>query len=45
LTEKKDGTDITLVCTKTLNEAEKADWEKLIRDTFAKFEKALTNAN
>jgi hypothetical protein len=45
LTEKKDGTDITLVCTKTLNEAEKADWEKLIQDTFAKFERALTNAN
>jgi uncharacterized protein YndB with AHSA1/START domain len=41
LTEKKDGTDIALNCTKTLNEAEKADWEKLIHETFARFARQL----
>lgn len=44
LTEKKDGTDISLSCTKTLNESEKPDWEKLVQETFAKFQKALNNA-
>jgi uncharacterized protein YndB with AHSA1/START domain len=42
LTEKKDGTDIALNCTKTLNEAEKADWEKLVQETFAKFARQLS---
>lgn len=44
LTEKKDGTDISLSCTKTLNESEKPDWEKLVQETFEKFQKALNNA-
>lgn len=44
LTEKKDGTDISLSCTKTLNDSEKPDWEKLVQETFAKFQKALNNA-
>jgi hypothetical protein len=44
LTERSDGTDIALTCTKTLNQAEKAAWEKLIQDTFEKFQLALSNA-
>lgn len=43
LTEKKDGTDIALNCTKTLNQAEKPGWEKLVQDTFAKFARQLSN--
>jgi hypothetical protein len=37
LTEKKDGTDIVLSCSKTLNELEKLEWEKLVKETFARF--------
>jgi hypothetical protein len=37
LTEKKDGTDIILSCSKTLNEAEKLEWEKLVQETFDRF--------
>jgi hypothetical protein len=37
LTEKKDGTDIVLSCSKTLNEVEKLEWEKLVKETFARF--------
>jgi hypothetical protein len=45
LTEKKDGTDIILSCTKTLTEQEKLDWEKVAQDTFSNFKKALSNAS
>jgi hypothetical protein len=44
LTEKKDGTDITLSCSKTLNEQEKQDWENLVQKCFSKFQEALTDA-
>jgi uncharacterized protein YndB with AHSA1/START domain len=44
LTEKKDGTDITLSCSKTLNEQEKQDWENLVQGCFSKFQEALTDA-
>ena len=37
LTEKKDGTDIVLSCSKTLNAIEKPEWEKLVQETFARF--------
>jgi hypothetical protein len=37
LSEKKDGTDIVLSCSKTLNEVEKLEWEKLVKETFARF--------
>jgi hypothetical protein len=45
LTERSDGTDIALNCTMTLNQAEKAAWEKLTQDTFEKFKLALSNAS
>jgi hypothetical protein len=45
LTERSDGTDIALNCTKTLNQAEKAAWEKLTQETFAKFQLALSKAS
>lgn len=45
LTEKKDGTDIVLSCSKTLNEQEKPAWEKTVQDCFSKFQKALTNGS
>jgi hypothetical protein len=45
LTEKKDGTDIVLSCSKTLNEHEKPAWEKEVQDCFARFQKALTNGS
>lgn len=38
LTEKNDGTDISLTITKTLSEAEKSDWEKLVRECFERFQ-------
>jgi hypothetical protein len=44
LTEKKDGTDIVLNCSKTLNQQEKLEWEKLVQETFSRFQKALSNA-
>ena len=44
LTEKKDGTDIVLNCSKTLNQEEKLEWEKLVQETFSRFQKALSNA-
>lgn len=37
LTEKKDGTDIVLSCSKTLNQAEKPEWEKIVQETFDRF--------
>jgi len=37
LTEKKDGTDVVLSCSKTLNAIEKPAWEKLVQETFARF--------
>jgi hypothetical protein len=45
LTEKKDGTDIVLSCSKTLNEQEKPAWEKTVQECFSKFQKALTNGS
>ena len=45
LSERGDGTDIALTCTKTLNQAEKTAWEELAKDTFARFQKAWTNAS
>jgi hypothetical protein len=45
LTEKKDGTEITLSCSKTLNEQEKPDWEKTVQECFTRFQKALTDAS
>jgi hypothetical protein len=45
LTEKKDGTDIVLSCSKTLNEQEKPAWESEVQDCFARFQKALTNGS
>jgi hypothetical protein len=44
LTEKKDGTEIVVNCSKTLNEQEKLEWERLVQDTFSRFQKALSNA-
>lgn len=44
LTERKDGTDIVLNCTKTLTLAEKPDWEKLVQECFAKFQRGLSDA-
>jgi hypothetical protein len=43
LTEKKDGTDISLNCTKTLAEKEKPEWENIVQECFTRFQKALTN--
>ena len=37
LIEKKDGTDVVLSCSKTLNAIEKPEWEKLVQETFARF--------
>ena len=45
LTEKKDGTDILVSCSKTLNEQEKQDWENVVQECFSRFQKALTNAS
>jgi hypothetical protein len=45
LTEKKDGTDISLSFTKTLNEVEKSDWEQLVRECQERFQKLVTDAN
>lgn len=45
LTEKKDGTDIVLSCSKTLNEQEKPAWEKTVQECFSRFKEALTNGN
>ena len=45
LTEKKDGTDIVLSCSKGLNEQEKLDWEKTVQDCFARFQKAINDAS
>jgi hypothetical protein len=45
LTEKKDGTDIILSCSKTLNEQEKLDWEKAVQGCFERFQKALDSAS
>lgn len=45
LTEKKDGTDIALSCSKSLNEQEKLDWEKTVQECFTRFQKVLNSAN
>jgi hypothetical protein len=45
LTEKHDGTDIVLSCSKTLNEIEKPAWEKTVQQCFAKFQEALTSGS
>jgi hypothetical protein len=45
LTEKKDGTDIILSCSKTLNEQEKLDWKKAVQGCFERFQKALESAS
>ncbi|CAB4632495.1 unannotated protein [freshwater metagenome] len=45
LTEKQNGTDIILNCTKTLTDAEKPEWEKLVQDCFSRFEKVLSHAS
>ena len=45
LTEKKDGTDIALSCSKTLNEQEKPAWENTVQECFSRFQKALTNGS
>ena len=45
LTEKKDGTDIVLSCSKGLNEQEKLDWEKTVQECFARFQKAINDAS
>jgi hypothetical protein len=38
------GTEIVLNCSKTLNQQEKLEWEKLVQETFSRFQKALSNA-
>jgi hypothetical protein len=38
LTEKKDGTDISLAITKTLGEGERADWEQVVNQCFDRFQ-------
>lgn len=45
LTEKTDGTLISITCTKTLNQSEKTEWEKLVQEFVGRFEKAVTNGN
>jgi hypothetical protein len=45
LSEKKEGTDIVLSCSKTLNEQEKPAWENTVQECFARFEKALANGS
>lgn len=45
LKEKKDGTDISLTFTKTLNEEEKSDWEKLVIECYNRFKKLVINAH
>jgi hypothetical protein len=45
LTEKKDGTDIVLSCSKTLNAQEKLAWENTVQECFSRFKEALTNGN
>jgi hypothetical protein len=42
LTEKKDGTDISLSFTKTLKETEKSEWEILVKECSAKFQKLVS---
>jgi hypothetical protein len=42
LGEKNDGTDISLTITKTLSEAEKSDWEKLVRECFERFQSQVS---
>ncbi|MFM1994589.1 MAG: hypothetical protein RLZZ610_106 [Actinomycetota bacterium] len=44
LTEKKDGTDVYVSCTKTLNDSEKPDWELLVAGVLERFERALNDA-
>jgi hypothetical protein len=44
LKEKKDGTEILLTFTKTLNEEEKPDWENLVSDCHSRFQKLVSNA-
>jgi len=43
LVEKKDGTDLELTFTKTLNEAERSDWEQLVASVADRFSKVLDN--
>jgi hypothetical protein len=43
LTEKKDGTDIELSCTKTLNESERIAWEALVAEVVKRFESSIAN--
>lgn len=44
LKEQKDGTDISLTFTKTLNDEEKLAWENLVNDCHSKFQKSVSNA-
>jgi hypothetical protein len=43
LREKKDGTDLDLSFTKTLNEQERAEWEQLVSECANRFSKVLEN--
>jgi len=44
LTEKKDGTDIILSCSKSVNEQEKPEWEKAVQECFTRFQQELDSA-
>lgn len=45
LKEKKDGTDISLSFTKSLNQEERPDWENLVSECFSRFQKLVSDAN
>lgn len=45
LKEKKDGTEVLLTFTKTLNDEEKSDWEKLVIECCDRFKNLVTDAH
>lgn len=45
LKEKKDGTEISLTFTKTLNDEEKSDWGNLVLECYGRFQKLVTDGH
>jgi hypothetical protein len=45
LKERKDGTDISLSFTKTINKEEESDWQKLVSDCHDRFQRLVADAS
>lgn len=43
-TEKPDGTDLKLTISKTINDSERSDWEKIANEAWSSLKKVMLNA-